>query len=107
MLQVDPYSVVAPRAKAVVVREHIRRKGVGALLANRSAETGDLLDNDNRQRTNQLIEDARARAKATEERELMEEWAQKDREARARAEQKLAARAAAAAAGAQRAAAQQ
>ena len=31
VLQVDPLCVVAPRAKAVVVREHMRRKGAAAM----------------------------------------------------------------------------
>ena len=39
VLQVDPLSVVAPRAKAVILREHLRRKsGVGMLARQQEAE---------------------------------------------------------------------
>ena len=37
--------MVAPRAKAVVVREHMRRKGRAMLGGARDESTGDLIDN--------------------------------------------------------------
>jgi len=42
VVQADPLAVVAPRAKAVIVREHARRKGRAML--NRSLITGELLN---------------------------------------------------------------
>ena len=59
MLQVDPLCIVAPRAKAVIVREHMRRKGAAAIFGNHSQETGDLLENKGREAEDKLIEDAR------------------------------------------------
>ena len=43
VVQADPLAVVAPRAKAVIVREHAKRKGRAML--NRSLSTGELLHN--------------------------------------------------------------
>jgi aarF domain-containing kinase len=60
VIQVDPRAVVAPRAKPVVVREHIRRKGRN--LLGRSTETGELLDEDRRQAEEALVRAARERA---------------------------------------------
>lgn len=82
MLQVDPYSIVAPRAKAVIVRESMRRKG-SALLRGRSPETGHLLDNEGGAGEDALI--AAARARAAEEARITEELAENDTRMRARA----------------------
>lgn len=70
VLQVDPLCVVAPRAKAVVLREHMRRKGAAVLgshtAATTMAEKGETLE----------AELARTDAKAREEqRRILEERA--------------------------------
>lgn len=43
VVQADPLAVVAPRAKAVIVREHAKR--MGRAILNRSLSTGELLEN--------------------------------------------------------------
>ena len=63
VIQVDPRAVVSPRAKPVVVREHMKRKG--AAMLGRSPETGDLLDNESRKGEDELIRAARERAVGT------------------------------------------
>ena len=65
VLQVDPLCVVAPRAKAVVVREHMRRKGSRAILGNRSLETGHIKGSTEEDRSgdDRLILEARARVR--------------------------------------------
>jgi len=60
VIQVDPEAIVAPRAKPIVVREHMRRKG--RALLGRSLETGELLDNDAKLKEEALISAARERA---------------------------------------------
>jgi len=98
VLQVDPLCVVAPRAKAVVVREHMRRKGAHALFGNRSPETGHLLDNQGGAGEDKLIAQARARAEAAREsaeRQLDDELAAADTKERLRQQRVLDERAAA------------
>ena len=56
VLQIDPYAVVAPRAKAVVVRESIKRAGRNML--GRRPSTGDL-----EARSRQIAPRLRARAR--------------------------------------------
>ena len=58
-----PLAAGKGRAKPVVVREHMKRKGKA--LLGRSAETGDLLDNESRKGEDELIRAARARAMGT------------------------------------------
>ena len=60
VIQVDPRAIVAPRAKPVIVREHMRRKGYAIL--GRSLETGELEDNDAQKREKELVRAARERA---------------------------------------------
>lgn len=60
IIQVDPTVKVAPRAKPVVVREHLRRKG-NAML-NRSVGTRELSDGTDRAAEEKLIAEAKARA---------------------------------------------
>jgi len=68
VLQVDPLCVVAPRAKAVVVREHMRRKGAAAIFGNRDPTTGHLNSGLNKDKAGEdaLIQAARDRASALE-----------------------------------------
>lgn len=62
VIQVDRDAVVAPRAKPIVVREHMKRKGRAML--GRSLSTGYLLNNDNNEQEDALIKGARERAAA-------------------------------------------
>ena len=59
VLQVDPRAIVAPRAKPVIMREYMRRKG--RAIAGRSPETGELLDSEERERELALVAAARER----------------------------------------------
>ena len=72
VIQVDPGAQVATRAKPVVVREHLRRKG--RALLGRSLETGELLDDDARKAENAHAESARVRSAANERMNIMEEY---------------------------------
>lgn len=93
LLQVDPLCVVAPRAKAVVVREHMRRKGAKLLGGVRNDATGDLVDNEGGKREDELIKEARRRAEESE-RKLEEQLAEVEKQKRADQQQRLEARAA-------------
>jgi aarF domain-containing kinase len=62
VIQVDPTADVAPRAKKVVVREHLRRKGRVLLGVGRSQETGDLLDHEAQANEDRLLLAAKERA---------------------------------------------
>ena len=53
---------VAPLAKVVIVREHVKRKGRN--LLGRSLSTGHLIQNDDGEGADRLIKAARARATA-------------------------------------------
>ena len=90
----DPLCVVAPRAKAVVIREHMRRRGSAMLRGARSAITGDLLDNEGRAGEDGLIRAARAGLDAEEARlrAALDEQAEAERRDRERNERELAAR---------------
>eukprot|EP00966_Prymnesium_polylepis_P320415 7376796-Prymnesium_polylepis.1 len=72
IIQVDPHAKVAPRAKPVVVREHLRRKGKAML--NRTLETGEPIDSPDRDAENKLIAEAKARAIERGHFDLMEEY---------------------------------
>jgi hypothetical protein len=72
--QVDPAAVVAPRAKAVVVREHIKRKGRN--LLGRSPRTGQpMSDNLRRSPTESSNVQRQRRADLHAERERQREAA--------------------------------
>jgi hypothetical protein len=62
VIQVDPMAKVAPLAKVVIVREHVKRKGRN--LLGRSLSTGHLIENDDGEGEDQLIAQARSRATA-------------------------------------------